>query len=156
MEDNRISVDEYFMNLAKETSYRSRDTHTKVGACIIKDNKILSLGYNGAPRLFDDSLIPMSNTDINSDSLLEQKNTYMIHAEVNAILNYGGILSDLKNSTIYTTVSPCHECAKVLAQVGIKKIIYLQKYHRTNICEASEYILKQCGIEIEQFNKKGN
>ena len=147
MEDNRISFDEYYMNLAKETSKRSRDTHTKVGACIVsKDNKILSLGYNGAPRNFDDSLVPMSGTD--SDSLLEQKNTFMVHAELNAILNYNGSLSDFKDSTVYVTVSPCYECAKALAQVGVKRIFYYEKYHRTNVCEASEYILKNCGIEL--------
>ena len=55
--DKRPSWDEYFMHLAEESALRSKDPNTKVGACIVKDNRVLSLGYNGAPRGFDDDLV---------------------------------------------------------------------------------------------------
>lgn len=144
-----ISRDQYFMQLAELTSKRSKDPSTKVGACIVKDNHVLSLGYNGAPRNFPDELVPKTH---NQDSpLCEQKNAYMVHAEQNAVLNFRGDLGDLAGSTIYVTHSPCNECAKTLCQVGVKKIIYEHEYHRTDIWNTSKIILDNCGVEYEEY-----
>lgn len=146
MINNRPSWNEYFMHLAEETSQRSKDPHTKVGACIVKDKRVLSLGYNGAPRSFDDSLVPETN---GHENILENKNTFMVHAELNAILNFRGNLGDLEDSTLFVTVSPCYECAKLIAQVGIKNVIFKQRYHTGS--EASDYILQHCGVHFQDF-----
>ena len=143
---------EYFMKIAENTAELSRDPRTKVGAVLVKDKKILSTGYNGPPRNFYDGLVPFNNFDYDSE-LSKQKNSYMIHAEVNAILNYEGSLPNLKDSTLYVTVSPCHECAKFLSQVGIKKIIYLEDYHKSDTCNFAKKILKICGIELIKYSE---
>ena len=150
----RPSWDDYFMHLAEESSLRSKDPSTKVGACLVKDKRVLSLGYNGAPRSFPDELVP--RTSYERDNILNQKNTFMCHAELNAILNYRGSLSELDGATLYVTIYPCHECAKALAQIGIREIIYKEIYHRTNIYSASKYILEKCGIKVRQIGEQND
>ena len=147
-----VSWDLYFMKLAEEASTRSKDPHTKVGACIVKDKNILSLGYNGAPRKFPDELVP--DTSYDNDNLLHQKNTFMCHAELNAILNYRGSLADLNGASIYVTVFPCYECVKALAQVGITEVIYKDIYHRKMIYMAAQYILEQCNIKVRKIGEE--
>lgn len=137
--------DTFYMEFAKLAASKSKDPTTKVGSCLVKDKKVLSIGYNGAPRNFPDCVVP--EVSDSSLPLKEQKNTYMVHSEINAILNYGGSLNDLRGAVLYVTVSPCHECAKVIAQVGISKVIYLEEYHRTEMWNMSKYILKLCGVE---------
>lgn len=139
------------MHLAEESALRSKDPSTKVGACLVKNKRVLSLGYNGAPRNFPDSEVP--STSYETDNLLHQKNTFMVHAELNAVLNYSGSMSDLQDSTIYVTIFPCHECAKVLAQLGVKEIIYKNDYHRTKILNASKHILRKCGIVFKRIGE---
>lgn len=143
----------YFMNIAKETSKLSKDPSTKVGAVLVKDKKIKTIGYNGAPKTFPDDLVPKTNDD---PDLINQKNAYMVHAELNAILNYDGKLSDLKDSTLYVTISPCHNCALLLAQLGIKHIVYLEKYHRNNMTEVSDKIFDICNIECTKYEESEN
>ena len=145
----RCSWDEYFMHLAEESAERSKDPSTKVGACLVKNKRVLSLGYNGAPRRFPDSEVPATSYEM--DNIIHQKNTFMVHAELNAILNYGGNLGDLEGASIYVTIFPCHECAKILAQLGIKEIIYRNDYHRAKILFASKYILDKCGIPFRKL-----
>ena len=116
--DNYISWDEYFMAIAEVVKLRSKDPNTKVGACIVKDNKILSTGYNGFPRGCDDNKYPWGKGNENE---VENKYFYVVHAELNAILNS---TQSVKDSTIYVTLYPCNECAKAIIQSGIKKVIY--------------------------------
>ena len=115
------------MNLAEITATRSKDPNTKVGACIANNKKVLSLGWNGAPRSIDDSLVPYHCND-KTKPLKEQKYPYVVHAEMNAILNFGGSISDLENSSLYVNVFPCTDCAKNLIQVGIKEVYYKRDY----------------------------
>lgn len=147
--DKRPSWDEYFMHLAEESALRSKDPNTKVGACIVKDNRVLSLGYNGAPRGFDDDLVPLGRGS--NLPLAQRKNTFMCHAELNSILNYRGSLSDLEGASIYITLSPCHECAKALAQLKIKEVIYKEEYHKKEVVDISKFIFKQCKINYRQL-----
>lgn len=141
--------DNYFMEVAKDTAALSKDPKTKVGAVLVKDRKILSVGFNGAPRSFPDELIPTQE----GHKLIEQKNTFMCHAELNSILNYGGHMRDLKNSTVYVTISPCTKCAIALAQIGVKNVIYLEEYHRAEETEASKYIMDKCNIKYSKFGE---
>ena len=143
-ETSRISWEDYFMHLAEESASRSKDPKTKVGACIVKDKRVLSLGYNGAPRGFPDYKVPNFS---NSKDLLNDKNAYMCHAEINAILNFRGSLS---GATIYCTLSPCHECMKALIQVGIKEVIYKSVYHNKKVIEVSSIIARECGVILRK------
>lgn len=114
--ENYISWEEYFMGLAKLSAQRSKDPKTQVGACIVNDdNKIISVGYNGAPIGFNDNEIPWDS---------DEKHLYVCHAELNAVLN--AELS-VKNCRVYVTLFPCNECAKVIIQSGIKEVIYLNE-----------------------------
>ena len=110
----------------------------------------LSVGYNGAPRNFPDNEVPSS-----SDTTLplkKQKYAYMCHSEVNAILNYNGSIKDLEGATLYVTISPCHECAKIIIQSGIKKVVYLEDYHGKETANMAKYLFKVCGVEFIKFS----
>lgn len=119
--------DKYFMRLAELTASRSKDPNTKVGACIANNKKVLSLGWNGGPRNIDDNFIPYDCND-KTKPLKEQKYPYIVHAEINSILNYGGPISDLDGANLYVNVFPCVDCAKNMIQVGIKEVYYERDY----------------------------
>lgn len=142
--------DNYFMGIAELSANLSKDPNTHVGAVIVQDKRIKSTGFNGAPKTFNDDLVPWDSTD--NDALIDQKNTYMCHAEVNAVLNYDGNLRNLDDATMYVTVSPCSRCAVILAQAGIKKIIYKSLYHRENETNAAKKILKTCGVDLIAYD----
>ena len=152
MSDKRqdyISWDEYFMGVALLSACRSKDPSTQVGACIVgADNKILSIGYNGAPNGFDDDKFPWAREGNN----LETKYPYVCHAEMNAILNYRGSRKDLEGAKIYVDLFPCNECAKIIIQSGIKKVVYLSdKYADSENNIASRKLFDTCGIEYEKL-----
>lgn len=133
------------MGIAENAASMSKDPSTKVGACIVKDKKVVGVGYNGAPRCMHDDIVPKTN----SDKLIESKNTYMVHAEVNAILNSD--LDKCKDAEIYVTVSPCYNCALVIAQSGIKKVYFKELYHDKECVDAAMYIFDLCGVKVKQL-----
>ena len=150
--ENYLSWEEYFMAIAKLSAMRSKDPSTQVGACIVSnDNRILSIGYNGAPNGYSDE-----------GENLETKYPYVCHAELNAILNYRGSKKDLENSKIYVDLFPCNECAKIIIQSGIKEVIYLSdKYADSENNIASRRLFDRCGIKyskikLEDGNKEIN
>ena len=145
-----LSWDEYFMAIAKLSALRSKDPNTQVGACIVsKDNRIISVGYNGAPTGYSDSRFPWDREGSN----LETKYFFVIHAERNAILNYKGSSRDFIDSKIYVDLFPCNECAKEIIQAGIKEVIYLSdKYKDTESTIASKVLLDECGVKYRQLN----
>jgi len=146
---DNISWDEYFMSIALLSSLRSKDPHTKVGACIVsKDHKVLSLGYNGMPIGIDDQKIPWAGKD-SGNEFLETKYPYVCHAELNAILNSN---HDLHGSTLYVTLFPCNECTKAVIQAGVRKLVYLSdKYHDTEEEIAARKMLDMAGIPYEKY-----
>ena len=139
-----ISWDELFMGIAALSAQRSKDPVTQVGSCIVKDNKVLSIGYNGFPNNCSDDNFPWSK---NKENLLEDKRTYVVHSELNAILNSK---ENLDEATLYVTMFPCNECAKAIIQSGIKKIIYL-KYENKPVYEASKIMFDSAGVEYVEF-----
>lgn len=147
---NYLTWDEYFIALAKLTAMRSKDPSTQVGACIVsEDNRILSVGYNGAPNGFDDDNFPWDRQGEN----LETKYPYVCHAEMNAVLNYRGTRKDFENARIYVDLFPCNECAKIIIQSGIKKVIYLSnKYKDSENNIASRRLFDSCGVEYHQLD----
>ena len=148
-----LDWDEFFMGISKLAAGRSKDPSTQVGACIVdKDNRILSIGYNGTPNRFNDDEFPWERTGKNQN---ETKYPYVCHAELNAILNYRGSRKDFVGSKIYVDLFPCNECAKAIIQSGIKEIIYLSdKYNGTLENDASKHLLNTCGVTYRQLDSK--
>ena len=148
-----ISWDEYFMAIAKLSAMRSKDPNTQVGACIVSDdNRILSIGYNGAPNGFDDERFPWAREGNN----LETKYPYVCHAEMNAILNYRGSKKDLEHAKIYVDLFPCNECAKIIIQSGIKEVVYLSnKYANSENNIASRKLFDECGVIYKKLELNG-
>ena len=145
-----ISWDEYFMALAKLTAIRSKDPNSQVGAVIVdKNNRVLSIGYNGAPNGFSDEDFPWAR----EGEELNTKYPYVCHGELNAISNYAGDKQRLIGSKIYVTLFPCNECTKLLIQNGIKEVIYAcDKYANTPGVIASKRMLDKCGVSYRQFD----
>ena len=141
-----LSWDEYFMGIAYLSAMRSKDPSTQVGACIIdEDKKIIGIGYNGFPIGSNDDEMPWNK----EGEFLDTKYTYVVHAELNAILNS---IKSLKNCTIYVTHFPCNECAKAIVQSGIKKVIYFSDKHKDkDSTKASRRILENAGLNIKKI-----
>ena len=142
-----ISWDEYFMGVALLAAQRSKDPSTQVGACIVDDSKrILSTGYNGFPHGCSDDDFPWNR----DDSKGETKYQFVVHAELNAILNASG--KNLNGSTVYVALFPCNECAKAIIQSGITEVVYLSdKYHDTPSTVASRRMLNAAGVKLTQL-----
>ncbi|MBR2432259.1 MAG: dCMP deaminase family protein [Clostridia bacterium] len=139
-----ISWDDYFMGVALLAAERSKDPNTRVGACIVDEqNRILSTGYNGFPHGCSDDEFPWGRegTDV------ETKYPYVVHAELNAILNTRG--TSLAGSKLYVALFPCNECAKAIIQAGIREVVYLSdKYKDTPLTKASRKMLETAGIKL--------
>lgn len=153
MNKNRIDYltwDEYFMGIAKLSALRSKDPNTQVGACIVDNmNRILSIGYNGAPNGFDDTKFPWDR----EGKPLETKYLYVCHAELNAILNFRGNRKDFEDSKLYVALFPCNECAKAIIQAGIKEVIYLSdKYKDQDNFKASKRLFDECGVSYRKLD----
>ena len=143
-----INWDEYFMGIAMLAARRSKDPNTQVGACIVsQDNIIISTGYNGMPKGCSDDEFPWDRSGENEAAT---KYPYVVHAELNAILNASG--RDLRGSRIYVALFPCNECAKAIVQSGIKEVIYLSdKYHDTMLNLVSKRMLSAAGVKFTQL-----
>jgi len=142
-----LKWDEYFMGVAELSAQRSKDPNTQVGACIVdpKNNHILSIGYNGLPKGFSDDDFAWEK----SEDFINDKLSYIVHAEANAILNSS---SNLEGSEIYVTMFPCNECAKLLSQSGIKKVIYRdEKFLLKKQGPVSMKIFEKAGIEFVKY-----
>ncbi len=142
-----LSWDEYFMGLAIFTSFRSKDPSSKVGAVIVDENNhIVGTGYNGFVAGIDESKFSWDR----EGDFLSTKYPYVVHAEANAILN--STKTDLSKCRVYVTLATCNECAKLLAQKGIKKIYYLlDKYPEVETFLAARRIFDIKKIEYKQF-----
>lgn len=153
--EDYLDWNELFIGSAILASARSKDPHNQVGACIIdRENRILSVGYNGLPRGMNDDDFDWLSTGEVTGIKKNIKDYYVVHAERNAILNYRGNLKDLKDSTLYVTWYPCVECAKEIIQVGIKKVIYLRMYSKKEMVEISEYMFRCAGVETIPYNRE--
>lgn len=153
MTKNIISWTQYFMGIAKLSAYRSKDPNTKVGACIVNsDNRIVGVGYNGLPWGCEDEQFPWKVRD---GELYDTKYPYVVHAELNAILNS---TQSLQGCRIYVSLFPCHECVKAIIQSGIKEIIYEdEKYSGTQSDRAAKRMLDAAGVKytkVEPFEIK--
>ena len=146
--ENYLSWQEYFMGIAFLSAKRSKDPVTQVGACIVMDDKIIGIGYNGFPRGNNDDNMPWGK----EGEYLETKYPYVVHAELNAILNSN---KSVKDATIYVTHFPCNECSKAIIQSGISKVVYFSDKHKDkDSTKASIRMLENAGIEVEKIDLK--
>ena len=141
-----LTWDEYFISMTHLSGMRSKDPNTQVGAVIVDEkNRIVSIGYNGMPRGCYDDQFPWER----EGGFLTTKYAYVVHAELNAILNSPRSVS---GCTLYVSLFPCNECAKAIIQSGIKKIYYeSDKYAETEGVRASKKMLSAAGVEMIQL-----
>jgi len=118
---SRGTWDDYFLRIAAVVASRSTCDRNHVGAVIVRDNIILSTGYNGSIR-------KMPHCNVNGHAMKDGHCTNTVHAEANAILQaaYTGV--SIKEGTLYTTSSPCWHCFKLIANAGIKRVVFESVY----------------------------
>jgi len=129
--------DEAYLRMAVEWAELSNCERKKVGALIVKNRMIISDGFNGTPSGFDNCC-----EDENGET-----KWYVLHAEANAILKVANSTNSCKDSTLYLTLSPCRECAKLIHQSGIKRLVYIKKYKD----DTGLRFLKKAGVELSQI-----
>lgn len=129
-----------YLKIAQIWAENSHAKRLKVGAIIVKDNTIIADGYNGTPRGFENEC-----EDENGNT-----KRYVLHAEANAITKLAQSNNSSKDATIYTLVSPCIECSKLIIQSGIKRVVYAEDYRLPEGID----LLKKAGIEVEQLTIK--
>lgn len=136
---NKLSIlDCRYLRMAKIWAENSYCTRRQVGALIVKNKMIISDGYNGTPSGFP-------NICEGEDGLTLP---YVLHAEANAITKIARSGNNSDGATLYVTDAPCIECAKLIIQSGIKRVVYARSYRLTDGIE----LLTKAGIEVEQMN----
>lgn len=146
----RPSWDEYFMNIAKVAATRGNCSRRQVAAVIVRDHRVISTGYNGTPRgvrnCFEGGCPRCSSNAPSGTSLSE---CLCSHAEENAIVQAACYGIAVKGATLYTTYSPCLQCAKMIINAGISEVIYYQHYTIDNVSLA---LLKEAGVVVRPLN----
>ena len=145
---SHLNWDEYFMLQAMTASFKSKDPNTKVGCVFVDDNNHqISMGYNGQIAGIDEQKTPWGNDK--TVKLDQQKYAYVVHSEANAILH---AKSSLEGSRVYVTLFPCHECAKMIATVKVKEVVFMSdKYSGTVENDIAKKIFDMSGIRYRQF-----
>lgn len=133
-EEKQHELDKRYLRMARIWAENSYCQRRKVGALIVKDKMIISDGYNGTPSGF-----PNVCEDDNNVT-----HPYVLHAEANAITKIARSGNNSENATLYVTDAPCIECAKLIIQAGIRRVMYAQKYR----LEDGINLLKRAGIEV--------
>lgn len=149
--DHRPDWDNYFMDIANVAATRSNCSRRHVAAVIVHDHRIISTGYNGTPRGIRnccDGGCPRCNSTAPSGTGLSE--CLCSHAEENSIVQaaYHGI--SVKDSVLYTTFSPCLQCAKMIINAGIKEVVYHKHY---SIDDTSLRILKEAGVKVRPLEE---
>ena len=148
---NRLDIHEYYMNIAVAVSLRSTCMRRKVGAVIVKDNRILSTGYNGAPSGLPNCIdncerCYRSAHNIPSGQLLDM--CYAVHAEQNAIMNALKTGEELKGAVLYVNTYPCATCFKLTVQAGIKEVYYIDEYEN----EFTKGMAEEAGVKLVKMD----
>ena len=148
MQDSRPSWDEYFMTLANQVSTRTTCTRRAVGAVIVKDNRILTTGYNGVPSGMEHcGIVGCLREKLGVPSGQRQEICRGLHAEQNAIIQAARSGIDISGAKIYINTQPCVTCAKMLINAGITEIIYENPYPD----ELSLGMLDEAGVPYRVF-----
>lgn len=147
----RLGKDEYFMEIAKIVAKRSTCLRRDVGAVLVKDNHIISTGYNGPPaglaHCTHDSCV---RSRYNIPSGEQPQLCRAVHAELNCIIQAAINGTSIKgNTSIYVTAFPCIDCTKIIINAGIKRIAYLDEYDATN--EIRNAMIEEAGITLQRM-----
>ena len=155
-----LTWDETFMSLALLIAQRSKDPRTQVGCVIVDDNnRVVALGYNGLPKGVDDDSVSWAREPPPglppTESWLETKAPWVVHAELNAVLNRGVV--SLAGCRAYTGLAPCNECAKVLIQAGISEVIFAQDTHsKKKEFIAARKLFDLAGVPVRHYTGSAN
>lgn len=134
MEEKQLTLDRRYLRMARIWAENSYCKRRQVGALIVKDKSIISDGYNGTPSGFE---------NICEDEQGVTKK-YVLHAEANAITKVAASTNNCSGATVYVTASPCIECAKLIIQAGIKRVVYSEEYYLRDGVE----LLQHAGVEV--------
>lgn len=137
MDSKQLKFDRSYLRMAQVWAENSYCQRRKVGALIVKDRMIISDGYNGTPSGFE-------NVCEDEEGVTKP---YVLHAEANAITKVAKSNNSSNGATLYVTAAPCVECAKLIIQSGIKRVVYLESYRLTDGLE----LLERAGIEVIQI-----
>ncbi|WP_027452585.1 deoxycytidylate deaminase [Segatella albensis] len=132
--DKQDKLDERYLRMARIWAENSYCKRRQVGALVVKNKMIISDGYNGTPSGFE-------NVCEDANGITKP---YVLHAEANAITKLARSGNNSDGSTLYVTASPCIECAKLIIQAGIRRVVYGEKYRLTDGID----LLKRAGIEV--------
>lgn len=141
-EDKQRKLDNRYLRMAKIWSGNSYCKRRQVGALVVKDKMIISDGYNGTPSGFENVCEDESNVT----------KPYVLHAEANAITKLARSSNNSDGSTLYVTASPCIECAKLIIQAGIKRVVYGEEYRLGDGID----LLKRANVEVLYLNPDEN
>ena len=134
----QVALDQRYLRMARIWAENSYCQRRKVGALVVKDKMIISDGYNGTPSGFE-------NVCEDADNVTKP---FVLHAEANAITKLARSNNNSDGSTLYITDSPCIECAKLIIQAGIKRVVFAQKYRLVDGLE----LLQRANIELLHIN----
>lgn len=134
MEEKQLKLDGRYLRMARIWAENSYCKRRQVGAIVVKDNRIISDGYNGTPSGFENVCEDEGNVT----------KPYVLHAEANAITKLARSSNNSDGATIYITASPCIECAKLIIQSGIKRVVYGENYR----LDDGIRLLKRAGVEV--------
>ena len=137
LSEKQKQFDLSYLKMAQVWSENSYCVRRKVGALIVKDRMIISDGYNGTPAGFENVC----------ENDLGQTKSYVLHAEANAITKVAKSNNSSEGATLYVTDAPCMECAKLIIQAGIKRVVYSKEYRNPEGLE----LLERAGIEICKY-----
>lgn len=140
--DKQRKLDYRYLRMARIWAENSYCQRRKVGALVVKDKMIISDGYNGTPSGFENVCEDENNVT----------KPYVLHAEANAITKLARSSNNSDASTLYVTAAPCIECAKLIIQAGIKRVVYGEKYR----LEDGINLLKRANIEVIYLNPDDN
>ena len=140
MNEKQLTLDKRYIRMASIWAENSYCTRRQVGALIVKNQRIISDGYNGTPSGFENVCEDTNNVT----------KPYVLHAEANAITQIARSNNSSDGATLYVTASPCIECAKLIIQAGIKRVVYSEKYRLEDGLE----LLKRANIEVVYVNPK--
>lgn len=135
MNEKQRKLDIRYLKMAQIWAENSYCKRRHVGALVVKDQMIISDGYNGTPSGFENVCEDENNVT----------KPYVLHAEANAITKLARSSNNSEGSTLYITDSPCIECAKLIIQAGIKRVVYAREYRLTDGAD----LLRQAGIEVD-------
>ena len=137
-ESKQLNLDLRYLRIARIWAENSYCERRKVGALVGKEKMIISDGYNGTPSGFENVCEDETNTT----------KPYVLHAEANAITKLARSSNNSEGATLYVTASPCIECAKLIIQAGIKRVIYAEQYRLTDGID----LLRRANIEVTYLN----